>query len=96
MLSAPGAAKFEYENPDIVRIEVCRARHAEATYDLSAVALNLRLYDGDVVYSGDPILAGNGTVATIIYADEMRTGGTVAWICRNPGNIRDGAKFGAY
>jgi hypothetical protein len=69
---------------------------AEGNYDLWAVAQNYHLQPGDVVYAGEPITKGNGTVATIVYADEIRTGGTVAWICRNPGAIKDGSKDGAY
>jgi hypothetical protein len=66
------------------------------TYDLVAVATDFFLKPGDVVYSGQNIVRGNGTAATIIYDDEVRTGGTVAWICRNPGNIREGERFGAF
>ena len=68
----------------------------EGTYGLHAVAQNYYLEAGDVVSTGSPIVRGNGTVASVIYSDEVRTGGTVAWICRNPGNIRDGDKFGAF
>lgn len=70
---------------------------SDGTYDLRAVAQNYYLQPGDVVYSGLPIVATKPpTVATIVYADEIRTGGTIAWICNNPGNIRDGSKYGAY
>jgi hypothetical protein len=68
-------------------------------YPLKAVALNYYLGPGDVIYSGEPIFKGNGTVATVIYPDVVRTGGSVAWLCRNPGNIQPGApaeKYGAY
>jgi hypothetical protein len=63
---------------------------------LHAVALNFHLQPGDVVYKGAPIQNSGGIVASIIYPDEVRSGGTIAWICKNPGNIRDGDKFGAY
>jgi hypothetical protein len=69
---------------------------SDGDFDLQAVALNFYLEPGDVVYTGLPIQRANGTAASIIYPDEVRSGGTVAWICRNPGNIRDGDKFGAY
>jgi hypothetical protein len=68
----------------------------EGTYDLEAEALNYYLQPGDVVYVGRQIIKGNGTAASIIYPDEVRSGGTIAWICRNPGNIRQGEKYGAY
>jgi hypothetical protein len=32
----------------------------------------------------------------VIYADEVRQGGTVSWLCRNPGNIRSGERYGAF
>ncbi|HEV2780489.1 MAG TPA: peptidoglycan-binding protein [Actinophytocola sp.] len=32
----------------------------------------------------------------IIYEDEVRTGGTISWRARNPGNIRNGERYGAY
>jgi hypothetical protein len=69
---------------------------AEGSYALKAWAMNFYLEPGDVVYVGQAIQRGNGTVASVIYPDEVRTGGTVAWICRNPGNIREGEKYGAY
>jgi hypothetical protein len=31
----------------------------------------------------------------VIYNDEVRTGGSVSWVARNPGNIRMGDRFGA-
>src|SRR5262249_35406053 len=31
----------------------------------------------------------------VIYGDEVRTGGSVSWRARNPGNIRHGAQYGA-
>jgi hypothetical protein len=68
---------------------------AEGALGLRAVALNYYLQPGDVVYSGEPIIRTEGQVATIVYASEFRTGGTIAWICNNPGNIRDGSKYGA-
>jgi hypothetical protein len=70
---------------------------AEGALDLRAVAVNYYLQPGDVVYSGDAILATKPpTFATIVYETEFKTGGTIAWICNNPGNIRDGSKYGAY
>jgi hypothetical protein len=68
---------------------------AEGALTLRAVALNYYLQPGDVVYSGEPLIRCEGQVATVIYAGEFRTGGTIAWICNNPGNIRDGSKYGA-
>jgi hypothetical protein len=65
------------------------------TYDVVATANDFYLKPGDVVYSGQPIILGNGTKATIVYENEVRTGGTVAWICCNPGNIRLGDDYGA-
>lgn len=32
----------------------------------------------------------------IIFEDEVRSDGTIAWRARNPGNIRSGEKYGAY
>lgn len=32
----------------------------------------------------------------VIYSDEIRQGGTVSWMCRNPGNIRSGERYGAF
>jgi hypothetical protein len=32
----------------------------------------------------------------VIYDDEVRQGGTVSWVARNPGNIRNGEAYGAY
>jgi hypothetical protein len=32
----------------------------------------------------------------VIYPDEIRQGGTVSWVARNPGNIRSGERYGAY
>jgi len=61
------------------------------TYDLWAEAENFYLQPGDVV-----TVAGKKYV---IYPDEVRSlgkNGTVAWVCRNPGNIRDGDKYRAY
>jgi hypothetical protein len=66
------------------------------THELVASAIDYYLQPGDVVYTGEAIVRGNGTVASVVYADEVRSGGTVAWLCRNPGNIRDGEKYGAF
>ena len=57
------------------------------TRDLRAVPLNWFLEPGDVVYAGEQMV-NSSIQAAVIYADEVRTGGTVAWICRNPGNIK--------
>jgi hypothetical protein len=65
------------------------------SYDLTAVARDFFLGPGDVVYTGQTIIRGNGTKATVVYDDEVRTGGTVAWLCRNPGNIRNADAYGA-
>jgi hypothetical protein len=57
-------------------------------YKLEAVAQDYFLHPGDVVYSGVPLDSVNPPwPATIIYEHEVRTGGTIAWICNNPGNI---------
>jgi hypothetical protein len=32
----------------------------------------------------------------IIFTDEVRSGGTISWRARNPGNIRNGDHYGAY
>jgi hypothetical protein len=42
---------------------------------------------------GDVVVSGGKTY--IIFADEVRQGGSCAWIGRNPGNIRSGDKYGA-
>jgi hypothetical protein len=68
-------------------------------YPLKAVATNYYYEPGDVVYGvGVKLVRAGGLVASIIYPDEVRSGGTVAWICRNPGNIKSwhGADYGAY
>jgi hypothetical protein len=57
-------------------------------YSLEAVARDYFLQPGDVVYSGEEIFRTKGLYATIIYEHEVRTGGTIAWICNNPGNIQ--------
>ncbi len=70
---------------------------SDGSHDLVATATNWYYQPGDVVYGvGERIVRGNYTVACVIYPDEVRTGGTVAWITRNPGNIRLGEKYGAY
>jgi hypothetical protein len=58
------------------------------TYTLEAIAQNYFLQPGDVVYSGEPLVKTSGWRATIIYEDKVRSGGTIAWICNNPGNIQ--------
>jgi len=60
----------------------------EGEYDLWAEATNYYLRPGDVVTVGSD--------KYVVHDNEIRSGGTVAWICRNPGNIRDGDRFGAY
>jgi hypothetical protein len=64
--------------------------HMKGTdYTLSAVANDYFLQPGDVVYSGDQLINTKPPrLATIIYEGEVRTGGTIAWICNNPGNIQ--------
>lgn len=61
------------------------------TYDLWAEAQKYYLEPGDVVeFEGKKY---------VVYPDEVRaigSRGTVAWVCRNPGNIRSGEEFGAY
>lgn len=72
----------------------------EGTYDLQAVAQDYFLQPGDVVYSGLELTRTKGRRATIIYSDVVRSGGTIAWICNNPGNIQAwnqwAEKHGAY
>lgn len=58
------------------------------TFDLWAEAQNFYLKPGDVVRSGGK--------KYVIYDDEVRSGGTVSWVCRNPGNIRNGDRHGAF
>jgi hypothetical protein len=58
-------------------------------YKLEAVAQGYFLQPGDVVYSGTPLFRVTvPSPATIIYELEVRSGGTIAWICNNPGNIQ--------
>jgi hypothetical protein len=53
--------------------------------------------DGGTTTAVDPGLEVKvGKTRYVIHADEVRTGGSVAWRGRNPGNIRDGERFGAY
>lgn len=70
-------------------------RTAEGAIPLTAEAQNYFLHPGDVVYGlGDPIKHTH-QVATVVYADGVRTGGTIAWLCCNPGNIMNGEKYGS-
>jgi hypothetical protein len=43
---------------------------------------------------GDSVIVGGNNY--VIFEDEIRIGGTVSWHARNPGNIRNGDKYGAY
>ena len=60
----------------------------EGTYDLRAEAQDYYVGPGTVLVAGGK--------KYVVYPDEVRSGGTVAWVCRNPGAIRDGDKYGAY
>ena len=63
-------------------------------------------HDEDTVHQGSDTPAANaadpglevlaGGQRYIIYPDEVRTGGTISWRARNPGNIRSGDRYGAY
>jgi hypothetical protein len=44
------------------------------------------------VYSGQKI-DRTSIYASVVHADHVRSGGTVAWICRNPGNIKQDPKL---
>jgi hypothetical protein len=61
------------------------------TYDLWAESQRYYVQPGDVIeFEGRKY---------VIYPDEVRSigaKGTVAWVCRNPGNFRDGDAYGAY
>ena len=93
----PSKTWEEWDLPIFPQKATGKAHMADGTFDLEAEAQDYYLRPGDVVYDvGQAIVRSNGTVASVIYPDEVRTGGTVAWICRNPGNIRDGDKYGAY
>lgn len=61
-------------------------------FSLVADAIDYYLDPGDVVYSGDKIIR-TAISATVIYSDHVRTGGTIAWICKNPGNIKQSEKL---
>ncbi len=53
--------------------------------------------DRPTVAAADPgleVMAGGRRY--IIFPDEVRTGGTISWRARNPGNIRYGDRYGAY
>ncbi len=54
---------------------------------LVADAMDYFLDAGDVVYVGDKLVRSS-IAATVVYGDHVRTGGTIAWICKNPGNIK--------
>jgi hypothetical protein len=54
---------------------------------LVADAVDYYLDEGEVVYTGDKLIR-TAVSATIVYSDHVRTGGTIAWICKNPGNIK--------
>ena len=93
---APSATTEQWDVPLDTNGATGKCSMKGTTYDINAVAQDYYLKPGDVVYTGDTIIRGNGTAATIVYDDEVRTGGTVAWLCKNPGNIRDGDKYGAF
>lgn len=80
-------------NPDDAR-GVCHMDDED--YELKAHALNYHLAPGDVVVAGEKLIRTNGFRACVIYPDHVKSGGTIAWVCNNPGNIREGAKYGAY
>jgi hypothetical protein len=62
---------------------------AGETYNFYAVPRDWYLEPGDVVYSGTPLIRTKPPQpATIIHYNEVRSGGTVAWICKNPGNVK--------
>jgi hypothetical protein len=77
-----------------------------AAYDYGSTHQGNYGHDEDTVHQGsdqpattaaDPgreVVAGGK--AYIIYPDEVRQGGSVAWRGRNPGNIRNGDSYGAY
>jgi hypothetical protein len=56
--------------------------------DLKAEALDYYLNPGDVVYGVGRTLDASTISACVVYEDHVKTGGTVAWICSNPGNIK--------
>jgi len=60
----------------------------DGTFSLWAEAQNYYVGPGDVITSGGK--------KYVVYPEEVRSGGTVAWVCRNPGAIREGEKYGAY
>jgi hypothetical protein len=86
----------EWDIPLDSKAATGKCKMAEGTFDLSASALDFYLAPGDVIYSGEIVRRTNYTRATIIYNDWVKSGGTVAWICNNPGNIRDGSEYGAF
>jgi hypothetical protein len=48
-------------------------------------------------FAADPGLeVFTGGKRYIIFSDEVRSGGTISWRARNPGNIRNGEHYGAY
>ena len=71
---------------------------------LTWAALDAEAPDADPM--GDPLAPGDFVVVEgyanrkyVVYDDEVRArgaGGTVAWLCRNPGNIRNGDHLGAF
>ena len=72
----------------IPRAWPANASWKEGTYSLWAEAQNYYVGPGDVITSGGK--------KYVVYPDEVRSGGTVAWVCRNPGAICEGEKYGAY
>jgi hypothetical protein len=84
----PSGSRDEWDVPINPSYATGTCYMEEGTYDLWAEAQNYYVKPGDVVTVADK--------KYVIYPDEVRSGGTVAWICRNPGNIRDGDKYGAY
>lgn len=47
----------------------------------------------EVLLPGDVVVIGGKKY--VIYDDEVRSGGSVSWVARNPGNIRAGDRYGA-
>ncbi len=86
----------EWDVPMNPRRTTGERRSAKETVPLTAEALDYFLQLGDVAYGvGDPIQHAGGLVASVVYENEVRTGGTIAWVCCNPGNIVNGEKYGS-
>jgi len=70
----------------------------EGDFDLWADAQNYYLEPGDSLIVGDQHFVMHKDEFRVYEYDKEKSGetGTIAWVCRNPGNFRNGDSYGAY